>query len=89
MLNWKIAYAENHMCKDMDIKTIIDIEKNCFENMQATVPGTIEIDLMKQESLMICIFQPMQLMREKLKIYMYGIIRISRQKRMIISILKG
>ena len=44
MFNWKLAYAENYLCLDTELKYISDIEKSGFNTIPATVPGNFEID---------------------------------------------
>ena len=44
MLNWKLAYAENSVCADTELKCIRDIEKSGFNTIPATVPGNFEFD---------------------------------------------
>lgn len=46
MFNWKIAYAENYLCKDLKISDISDIKNAEFEIIEAEVPGNFELDLM-------------------------------------------
>lgn len=48
MFNWKLAYAENYLCLDTELKYISDIEKSGFNTIPATVPGNFEIDFMRE-----------------------------------------
>lgn len=45
MFEWKIAYAPNNKCANMEIKSIEDINKAGFESISAQVPGNFELDL--------------------------------------------
>ena len=46
MFNWKVAYAPHSQCKNVEIKSIDDVNKSGFCIIPAKVPGNIEIDLM-------------------------------------------
>ncbi len=51
MFKWKLAYAENRDCKNLRITTACDIESAGFVTMDATVPGSFEIDFMRENIL--------------------------------------
>lgn len=51
MLKWKLAYEENRNCADKKIRSIADINSSGFECLEATVPGSIELELMKSGKL--------------------------------------
>lgn len=47
-MDWKIAYAPNFECKDKEYKTIKDIETSGMPVIKGTVPGHLELDLMRE-----------------------------------------
>ena len=51
MFKWKLAYAQNKDCKNLHITTAYDIEAAGFVTMDATVPGSFEIDFMRENIL--------------------------------------
>ena len=52
-MNWSLAYEENFKCKDMEIHNVDDIKNAGFEIIEnATVPGNVEIDFMKNGKLL-------------------------------------
>ncbi len=51
MLKWKLAFAENKDCRDKRITTVCDIEASGFVTMDATVPGSFELDFMREKIL--------------------------------------
>lgn len=46
-MKWYLAFEENYRCKDTVIETIADIHAAGFEITEATVPGNVEMDLMR------------------------------------------
>lgn len=47
-MEWKLAFEQNCNLKDKEIKTIKDIKKAGYKTISATVPGNVEIDLMRE-----------------------------------------
>ena len=47
-MNWKLAYAHNCDCKFMQIQSIANIQNAGLPVVQATVPGNVEMDLMRE-----------------------------------------
>ena len=51
MLNWKLAFAENRVCKNFNVTTASEIQKMGLTTIDATVPGSFEIDFMRENIL--------------------------------------
>ncbi len=47
-MNWKLAYAHNCDCKFMQIQSIANIKNGGLPVIEATVPGNVEMDLMRE-----------------------------------------
>jgi len=47
-MNWKLAYAHNCDCKFMQIQSIANIKNAGLPVIEATVPGNVEMDLMRE-----------------------------------------
>ncbi len=47
-MNWKLAYAHNCDCKFMQIQSIANIQNAGLPVIEATVPGNVEMDLMRE-----------------------------------------
>ena len=68
MMNWSLAYEQNFKCKDMEIRTIDDICNAGFEIIKnASVPGNVEIDLMREGKLPDIYFSTNTLEAQKLE----------------------
>lgn len=67
MFDWKIALEQNCVCRDMDIKTVSDIEKAGFFTCRAQVPGNFELDLMREGKLCDLYFGENTLKAQKLE----------------------
>jgi len=46
-MKWYLAYEENRKCKDIIIERISDIRAAGYDVVEATVPGNVEMDLMR------------------------------------------
>ena len=46
-MDWKLAYAQNSVAKDLDLSTIKKIKKSKFDIIPATVPGHFQMDYIK------------------------------------------
>lgn len=46
-MNWRLAYAHHETCKYMSLSTIADVEHSGLDIIPATVPGNLELDLMR------------------------------------------
>lgn len=67
-MNWSLAYEQNFKCKNMEIRTAEDIREAGFEIIEnATVPGNVEIDLMKAGKLPDIYFSTNTLEAQKLE----------------------
>ena len=67
-MNWSLAYEENFKCKDMEIHNVDDIKNAGFEIIEnATVPGNVEIDFMKNGKLPDIYFSTNTLLAQKLE----------------------
>ena len=45
--NWKLAYAHHDACCGQEFYSIKDLEASGFDVLNATVPGQLEVELMK------------------------------------------
>ena len=48
MDHWKVAYAEHNACKNLDFFTIEQIENAGLRIIPASVPGELQLDMMRQ-----------------------------------------
>ena len=46
-MNWKAAYAHHEECAQVKCSTIAELENSGFDIIPASVPGNLELDLMK------------------------------------------
>ena len=51
MLNFRLAYAPNEECKDKNLTTVREIERSGYNIINATVPGSFEMDFMREKIL--------------------------------------
>ena len=47
-MNWKVAYEKHHICKNKTFQTIAQIEADGIPIIPATVPGELQLDLMRE-----------------------------------------
>ena len=47
-MNWKVAYERHNLCKEKEFKTIHEIESDGMPIISATVPGELQLDLMRE-----------------------------------------
>jgi len=81
-MNWKLAYAQNSVCKDIELKTITEIENSGYEILDATVPGCIETELMKVGKLPDVYYSENTLLTQKLEslhLWYYTVVDINEE----------
>ncbi len=64
-MEWKVAYERHNFCKDKEFTTIHDIESSGMPIISATVPGELQLDLMREGVLPDLFFSENTLLAQK------------------------
>ncbi len=81
--NWKLAYAHHEECVGQEFSTIAALDRAGFEQIQATVPGNLETDLMNAGKLEDVYFSTNTLAAQRLEdvhVWYYTTLRITSPK---------
>ena len=82
-MEWKIAYAHHEAVNGKSLCTIAEIEKSGFDIVPASVPGNLEIDLMKAGRLKDLYFSTNTLEAQKLEdvhVWYYTVLELTELK---------
>lgn len=81
--NWKLVYAHHKECAGQEFSTIAELNRAGFEQIQTTVPGNSEIDLMRAGKLDDLYFSANTLLAQELEdvhFWYYTTVQVTERK---------